>query len=425
VTFPVHDLRGKVVTFGARALSPEDTPKYLNGPETVVFRKSSCLFALDRARDAIRRADEALLMEGYTDVLMAHLHGVERAVAGMGTAFTSEQAALLRRFAARVVLVYDSDAAGRTAAERTLEVLLERGLEVRVASLPEGRDVDEILLEEGPAAFEAVLRDTKDVLAFKLECLRGRVDLSTPAGRARAAESLVQTVTRVPSIVERDQYLREIAQRLGGVETEGVLRREAARLASAAHRGRFSGPGAPSGGPGGGRPGSPGAPRSDPATVVARVREGDRVRMEQVFLAGALLVPALRPGVFRAVGTEDFAVPAHQRVYKTVLGLEGEGKPYDLRTVAALMADDPEAADVLASLPEDPTLEDLVPSQIAYLERTRRNQRRVSEILASLPRAVPRNDPESPARTGLEAGDPHNESHGDAVSHEDTVRTPD
>jgi DNA primase len=210
ITFPISDLRGKVVTFGARALAPDDQPKYLNGPETPVFRKSSVLFALDRAREAIRRTGEALLMEGYTDVLMAHRTGVDRAVAGMGTAFTPDQAGLLKRFAQRVVLVYDGDDAGRAAAERTTDVLLERGLEVRIASLPEGRDVDEVLLEEGVPAFEAIVASAQDVLDFKVSLLEARLDLESPSGRARAVEALAATVAKVPSLPERDQLFRRI-----------------------------------------------------------------------------------------------------------------------------------------------------------------------------------------------------------------------
>lgn len=242
ITFPVRNLLGQVVTFGARALAPDDMPKYLNGPETPVFRKGSTLFALDMARDGTRRRGEALLMEGYTDVLMAHRFGFDAAVAGMGTAFTPQQATLLRRFVPRVVLVYDGDAAGRAAAEKAIDLLLAEGLEVKVASLPEGRDVDEILLEEGAAAFQAVLDQGQGVLDYLLSALRARLDLASPHGRAQAAEALVKTIARVKSHVERDFMLRTLVERLGGgVETERLLRRmlgEAAAAPGASARAR-------------------------------------------------------------------------------------------------------------------------------------------------------------------------------------------
>ena len=230
IMFPIADAQGRLVTFAGRALDPEDPAKYMNGPETTVFKKSGVLYAYHRARESIRRKGEALLMEGYTDVLMCQLHGFENAVAGMGTAFTERQAGLIRRLVDRVVLLYDADSAGQSAAERALEVLLEKGMEVRIALLPEGRDVDEILLEEGAEALDAILAESRDVFEFKLGLLGGKYDLATPRGRAKASEELVALATHVESAIERDQLLRTIAERLGGgPASEAVLRKEAAR----------------------------------------------------------------------------------------------------------------------------------------------------------------------------------------------------
>ncbi|MDA1196293.1 MAG: DNA primase, partial [Planctomycetota bacterium] len=228
VMFPIADGRARLCTFAGRTLDPDEQAKYINGPETIAFRKSDVLYALHRARDTIRRRGESLLMEGYTDVLMCHMHGFENAVAGMGTAFTERQARLLARAAERVVLVYDGDDAGRAAAEKSLDVLLQHGLEVRVALLPEGRDVDEILIEEGPEAFQAVLDASLELFEFKLAAAGRRHDLDTPRGRAQAMEEIVASVVKVQSELERDQLLRMLADRLGGgPETETVLRRRA------------------------------------------------------------------------------------------------------------------------------------------------------------------------------------------------------
>ncbi|MDF1702425.1 MAG: toprim domain-containing protein, partial [Planctomycetota bacterium] len=225
--FPIADARGRLCTFAGRAMDPDDPAKYMNGPETLVFHKSEVLYALHRARDSIRRRGEALLMEGYTDVLMCHLHGFDHAVAGMGTAFTERQARHLARHCERVVLVYDADDAGRAAAEKSLDMLLREGLEVRVALLPEGRDVDEILQEEGTYAFQAVLDDSLELFAFKLAAAGRRHDLESPRGRAKASEEILQSVMQVQSELERDQLLRMIAEQLGGgAETERVLRRD-------------------------------------------------------------------------------------------------------------------------------------------------------------------------------------------------------
>jgi DNA primase len=377
VTFPIADPQGRVVSFGARALAPEDTPKYLNGPETAVFKKANLLYALDRARDGIRRSGEALLMEGYTDVLMAHVHGIDRAVAGMGTAFTPRQAALLRRFAPRVVLVYDGDDAGRAAAERSVDVLLEEGLEVRVALLPEAKDVDEILLEEGREALEAVLRGSKDWFDFRLALLEKRLDLATPRGRSQAAEGLLTSVLRVKSPVERQQYFRLVGDRLGGPETEAVLRREAARLM-------------PGTGPRRPVPGGPAAPDTDRDRAERAARDGREVT-ERLFLAGILALPDAREAVFRAVGAEDFASPVLRRLYNALLDMREAGEPLEPRALAVRVAADPEATAALAGLPEDPTLDERLPSLIENLERRRRDDRRKQ----ALARFVAGEDPES------------------------------
>lgn len=341
ITFPVRDLQGRVVSFGARALSPDDNPKYLNGPETAVFRKGDLLFALDLAKEGLRKQPTALLMEGYTDVLMAHLHGFDRAVAGMGTALTPQQAARLHRCGAdRVVVVYDGDAAGLAAAEKNVDILLEEGLEVRVAVLAKGRDVDEVLLEEGPPAFQAVIDAAQDVFAFRLEQLGGRLDLKTPRGAAAAAAALAPTLARVKDAVERDLWIRTLVSRLGGgEETERALRRDVAAQGKRAEHPARAAPRAPI---------APGVPE----TPWQRSRsEGQRMD-EQVLLAALLEGGVVAEEIARAVGPEDFSDTLRQRIYKAVLDMREGGAPHDVHAVLARFADDPELGAELASLPE-------------------------------------------------------------------------
>lgn len=371
VTFPVRDLQGRVVSFGARALNPEDTPKYLNGPETPVFRKGDTLFALDLAREGLRKTPVALLMEGYTDVLMAHLHGFDRAVAGMGTAFTPQQAARLRRVGAEsVVLVYDADDAGRAAAEKAIDVLLEDGLDVKVAVLPEGRDVDEILLEEGPPAFEAVLSQAQDVFAFRMAALSRRHDLSTPRGRAGVAEEMATTLARVKNQVERDLWIAALVDRLGGgAATEQILRRGlAAKAQGPARRAAAPAPG-------------PAAPPDTPSERALRqATELD----ELLYLAAMLAGGELADHVARAVGSEDFADPARRRVYNAVLDMREARDPHDTRSVLARFSDDPAAMAELGALPEDPRLDERVRTLIHHLEERRRRETRREALREAL-----------------------------------------
>ncbi|MDJ0522319.1 MAG: DNA primase [Planctomycetota bacterium] len=416
VMFPIADARGRLATFAGRTLDPDDPAKYMNGPETDVFKKTNVLYALHRARDAVRRSGEALLMEGYTDVLMCHMHGFENAVAGMGTAFTQPQARQLARIAERVILLYDADDAGRLAAERALEVLLQEGLEVRVALLPEGRDVDEILLEEGPEALHAVLAESRDLFEFKLGVLAGRHDLGTPRGRAKASEELVASITNVKSAIERDQLLRMVAERLGGgPDTEAVLRQEMARRLGEV-RSRRGRPGAatppppvvPDEPPRLGEPEAAPAPRAD--DPFARVAASAQERDEHDLLGAALALPALRDAIFRAVGPEEFTAAARQRLYNALLSLWEQGGEIHPQAVLAHFQADSEVTAVIAGLPEDPTLEERVTSWIAFTEQHRlqtHHQREIARLARGAGAAI---------EGATEELDPDGSWYGDVVS---------
>jgi DNA primase len=166
ILYPIRGVKGEVAGFGARALGDAE-PKYLNGPESPLFSKGRVLYGLFEALPQVRAARQAVLVEGYMDVLALHQHGFTRACAPLGTALTPEHAALLKRYADGVVLVFDPDSAGSAASLRGAAVLLERGLSVRIATVPGDLDPDELLLKGGPAAFEAVLAAARDLPDFQ------------------------------------------------------------------------------------------------------------------------------------------------------------------------------------------------------------------------------------------------------------------
>ena len=166
ITFPVMESAQRTAGFGARAIALADQPKYLNSPETAVYRKGSILFGLPQARAAIRDTRQALIAEGYLDVMRLHAAGFRNAVATSGTALTYDQARLLARLEAEAVLVYDGDDAGVRAADRALEPLMRAGLAVRVLLLPPGEDPDTFIRKEGPSAFQALLADAADAAGF-------------------------------------------------------------------------------------------------------------------------------------------------------------------------------------------------------------------------------------------------------------------
>ena len=209
--FPIVDVTGRVIGFGGRTLG-DDPAKYMNSPATVLFDKSHSLYGLDRSREAISQSGTVVVVEGYTDVMMSHQFGIENVVAALGTSLTSGHARILRRYAKRIVLVFDSDVAGKAAANRALEVCLDQKIDVQLGFVPEGKDPCDYLQEAGPEAFRNVIDAAEDVLEFKwkvlneqlgtsqnlsdrTEAIRQFLQTAAPAMQARQMDSVSRTVT--------------------------------------------------------------------------------------------------------------------------------------------------------------------------------------------------------------------------------------
>ncbi len=170
--FPIRDENARVIAFGGRVMpGSDDAAKYLNSPETPLFSKSRSVFGLDLARQRIVETRVVAIVEGYTDVVMAHQYGVANVVAVLGTALTEQHINLLRRFADRIVLLFDADAAGENAVNRAVELFLTQPIEIAIASIPEDLDPDEYLLKHGAEAFDALLAKAEDALSFKWKLL--------------------------------------------------------------------------------------------------------------------------------------------------------------------------------------------------------------------------------------------------------------
>lgn len=213
IMFPVMATAGKVAGFGARAIAAEDQPKYLNSPETAVYRKGSVLFGLPQARPAIRERKEALVAEGYLDVMRLHASGFANAVSTSGTALTYDQARVLARLEAEAVLVYDGDDAGVRAADRALEPLVSAGLSVRVLLIPGGEDPDSLIRAKGPEAFRALLGGAKDIPAFLAEASLGSGE-ANPSTEARV-KRFVEVLGRVEDPIRRRLLVRRGAEAFG------------------------------------------------------------------------------------------------------------------------------------------------------------------------------------------------------------------
>lgn len=235
ITFPIREMMGKMVGFGARILNPTDIPKFLNSPQTVLFDKGRLLYGLDQARKSIRTQDQAVIVEGYLDVIALHQGGFTNTVSPMGTALTEDQMRMLKRFTRRIVLALDPDAAGEKATLRGLEVARQamdhapevdaarfdpRGLvrqearlqaDLRVTTLPEGLDPDEVVNRD-PQEWAHVLEAAQPVVIHVMEALAKGRDLDDPKTKSDIASQILPLIEDVPNPIERDAYRQRLAR---------------------------------------------------------------------------------------------------------------------------------------------------------------------------------------------------------------------
>jgi DNA primase len=203
VIFPIKDPHGYVIGFGGRSIVEGENPKYLNSPETPLYQKSQVLFGMDLARQAIRKKDQAILVEGYLDQIRATQYGILNTVATCGTALTSRQAGMLRNYASYVVLVFDSDNAGRAAADKGFDVLHEKGLQVKTVFLPEGQDPDSYIQENGAEKFLKKIKTAKPYLESYIDRVVAGKNGNSPAEQVKMANQVLPMLRKVNHLVER------------------------------------------------------------------------------------------------------------------------------------------------------------------------------------------------------------------------------
>src|SRR3954468_5304548 len=235
ITFPIRDQRGRVLGFGARALSADSKPKYLNSPEGELYRKSHTLYGIDRSRGPIAKARRAIVVEGYTDVLALHQAGVEEAVAIMGTAITPEQITMLAGLTESVVLALDADRAGADAMIRAQKVAGGKSLELRVAAMPEGEDPADMLQEGSSDRLMKLVEEAIDLPSFRVDVALGRGDLGSLAGRERVLEEVGPVLkTMGETTLGFQELVRKVADRLDTDASLVLARVRAASEASTA-----------------------------------------------------------------------------------------------------------------------------------------------------------------------------------------------
>ncbi|MGV3558437.1 DNA primase [Larkinella arboricola] len=215
VIFPIHNVSGRVIAFGARILKTDkNQPKYLNSPETEVYHKSQVLYGIFQAKNAIRQEDICYLTEGYTDVISLHQAGIKNVVASSGTSLTIEQIRLISRFTQNVTILYDGDAAGIKAALRGLDMVLEEGLNVSVATFPDGDDPDSYVRKVGAEAFRNYLsQHSNDFITFKTDILLKDAG-DNPFKRAEIISEVIQSISKIPDPIKRQVFFQKTARQL-------------------------------------------------------------------------------------------------------------------------------------------------------------------------------------------------------------------
>ncbi|MBY6277737.1 DNA primase [Symbiobacterium thermophilum] len=361
VMFPIADLSGRVIGFGGRILGGEGA-KYKNTAETPLFVKRHVLFGLDQAKEAMRARNQAILVEGYMDVLMPHQAGIQNVVAPLGTALTDEQVRIIRQQAQQVIVAFDMDTAGQLATLRGLQKLYDSGCDVRVLQLPDGKDPDEFIRTHGAPAFVERIEQALPLIEFRLSLALPATRRPTPEEMAKAVESVAQVLADVRNEVVREAYVDQVADRLAGdnplakPDLKLAIDRQMNRLLRWGFqhnlpdsRNNRRGPGAPA---------SPGPTRPRPDQAPVTQAEGAR-RAERVLLYLLLEHPGLLRTVEAELGEEPFSDPHHRQIYRAGRALLAEADPLAGGGVIARLFDrlsDPEARQVLTEMAVKPML---------------------------------------------------------------------
>lgn len=321
--WPIRDISGEVVGFGARKLRDDDNgPKYLNTPDTAIYKKSQVLYGVDLAKKDIAKASRAVVVEGYTDVMACHLAGITTAIATCGTAFGTDHIKILRRLlmdngSARVIFTFDGDAAGQKAALRAFEDDQKFAAETYIAIAPDGMDPCELRLSKGDAAVQDLVEPRTPLFEFAIRQIVSRYDLETPAGRASALDEAGPIVARIKNGASQHEVAVQLAGILGILDTQFVVKRVAQMARWARDRGG-RGPASERGGQAGHPSPSYDSGRSPAPSGPALNLRSPAHRTERELLKLALQRPELVSPAFDAYGVDEFTAPPYAAVRRAV-----------------------------------------------------------------------------------------------------------
>ncbi|MFF9772321.1 DNA primase [Streptomyces sp. NPDC013978] len=399
--WPIRDIGGDVVGFGARKLYESDNgPKYLNTPDTAIYRKSQVLYGIDLAKKDIAKASRAVVVEGYTDVMACHLAGVTTAIATCGTAFGGEHIKILRRLlmdngSARVIFTFDGDAAGQKAALRAFEDDQKFAAETYIAIAPDGMDPCELRLAKGDEAVAELAEPRTPLFEFALRQIVARYDLETPAGRAAALDEAAPIVARIKNSGAQHEVAVQLAGMLGILDTQFVVKR-VAQLARWARERGGQGP-APAAQRGAAPYESTARPPSGPALTL----RNPVFATERELLKLALQRPELVAPAFDAYGVDEFTAAPYAAVREAIIeagGVEyGAEDPQEYLVRVREAAPDDTVRAMVTELAVEAimrkTVDDVYAGAQLVTVRRRAVERRVRDVQGSLARAAAQGDP--------------------------------
>jgi DNA primase len=404
--WPIRDIGGDVVGFGARKLYEADNgPKYLNTPDTPIYRKSQVLYGIDLAKKEIAKSSRAVVVEGYTDVMACHLAGVTTAIATCGTAFGTDHIKILRRLlmdngSARVIFTFDGDAAGQKAALRAFEDDQKFAAETYIAIAPDGMDPCELRLVKGDEAVADLVEPRTPLFEFALRQIVARYDLDTPAGRAAALDEAAPVVARIKNTGAQHEVAVQLAGMLGILDTQFVVKRVAQLARWARDRGG-KGP-APAGQPAGQQWAATSGPAfSGPALTL----RNPVYATERELLKLALQRPELVSPAFDAYGVDEFTAPPYAAVRQAILDAggaeQGVADPQEYLVRVREAAPDDRVRAMVTELAVEAilrrTVDETYAGTVLVTVRRRAVERRITEIQSQMTRLAATGDPAAQA----------------------------
>ncbi|MCX4557805.1 DNA primase [Streptomyces phaeochromogenes] len=401
--WPIRDIGGEVVGFGARKLYESDNgPKYLNTPDTPIYRKSQVLYGIDLAKKDIAKSSRAVVVEGYTDVMACHLAGITTAIATCGTAFGGDHIKILRRLlmdngSARVIFTFDGDSAGQKAALRAFEDDQKFAAETYIAIAPDGMDPCELRLAKGDAAVADLVEPRTPLFEFALRQIILRYDLETPAGRAAALDEAAPIVARIKNSGAQHEVAVQLAGMLGILDTQFVVKRVAQLARWARDRGGKGPAPANNGRPPQSYENSGPRPSSGPALTL----RNPVFATERELLKLALQRPDLVSPAFDAYGVDEFTAPPYAAVRETII--EAGGAEYGVQDPQEYLIRVREAAtdDAVRAMVTELAVEAIMRKTVdehyageqLVTVRRRAVERRVRDVQGALARASAQGDP--------------------------------